>query len=141
MISFKDFLIEAEETWYHGTNQDFDNFHPNTHFGTEAQAKMRNSKKIIPVKITATKFKTMRDTGRNSWDAKKLARLQRQGYHGVRYLNRYEGIPHASFQSAAEKVGGFDKLDALPDSKFAKHVPEATHSLIIFDPKRHVKRI
>lgn len=57
----------------------------------------------------------MRDKG--SWNVADFRRLERQGYDGVVYLNRYEGIPFEEFEAARAKYGD---IDLLPDSKFVK---------------------
>lgn len=123
---------------FHGTKAEFDQFAPNSHFGSEAQARMRAGKsaKIIPVMARNGKFKRVKDVGRNKWDEKTLRRLERQGYDGVVYLNRFEGIPLDQFEALSAK--GIDP-DSLPDAKFRKLVPAAEDSYVIFDP-RHVRR-
>jgi hypothetical protein len=131
--------FNPDETWYHKTNKDFDEFKPFSHFGSADQANMRavgEGARVLPVHVKDGNYATVKDTG--DWSEKKLKALQRKGYTGVRYLNRYEGIPLESLERAAAKVGGMDKLDALPDSKFKQLVPEAQESLIVFDPK-HIK--
>jgi hypothetical protein len=120
---------------YHGTDKVFTEFLPFSHFGTEAQAQMRNSKQIIPVYVRGTKFKRLRDIG--SWSKAKMAQMRalaRQGYDGVIYLNRYEGIPFETFQAAYKQVP-LDRLDRLSDSQFKKLIPVAEDSYIIFDPR------
>lgn len=134
-------LIEANSTdsqsngfdlkMYHGTNKVFDRFLPFSHFGTEAQARMRQPKHILPVYIRAKKFKRMRDTG--DWRVSKLRALQRQGYDGVVYLNRYEGIPLEQFDAAHAKVSQ-ERLDKAPDTQYKRMIPAAEDSYIIFDP-------
>ena len=120
---------------YHGTDKIFTEFSPFSHFGTEAQARMRNSKYIIPVLVRGRKFKRTRDIG--SWPKAKLAQMRalaRQGYDGVIYLNRYEGIPLEMFQAAYKQVP-LDRLNSLSDRQFKKLVPAAEDSYIIFDPR------
>jgi hypothetical protein len=117
---------------FHGTKATFDAFSPNSHFGSEAQARMRRSTNVMPVLVRGKRFKRVKDTGRNMWDPKALARLERQGYDGVVYLNRYEGIPLDQFEALRER--GIDDTK-LSDAQFKKLVPAAEDSYIIFDPK------
>lgn len=117
---------------FHGTKATFDAFAPNSHFGSEAQARMRNPKSVMSVLVRGKRFKRVKDTGRNVWDQKTLARLERQGYDGIVYLNRYEGIPLEQFEALRER--GIDDT-RLSDAQFKKLVPAAEDSYIIFDPK------
>jgi hypothetical protein len=128
-------LHEAEDPYaiklFHGTDKVFDRFAPYSHFGTEAQATMRHPKRILAVTVTARKFKRMRDTG--DWNKAKLRAIERQGYDGVVYLNRYEGIPLEQFEAAYQTMPA-DKLDRLSDVQYQKLVPAAEDSYIVFDP-------
>jgi hypothetical protein len=77
----------------------------------------------------------MRDIG--SWSKAKMTQMRalaRQGYDGVIYLNRYEGIPLEAFQAAYERVP-HERLNALSDTQFKKLIPVAEDSYIIFDPR------
>lgn len=129
---------------YHSTKADFTDFQPNTHFGTTDQANMRTAgtgARVIPVyPKEGLNYAKGKDAG--DWSQDKLARLARQGYDGVRYLNRYEGIPLEAFDRARAKIGqkGGDEngLDKLSDSQFKKLIPEAQESVIVFDPKKNV---
>jgi len=126
---------------YHSTKSDFTEFKPNTHFGTAEQANMRtagSNARVIPVyPKEGLKYAKQRDTG--DWSQGKLSRLKSQGYDGVRYLNRYEGIPLEAFDRARKEIGQTgsdqDKLDKLSDAQFKRLIPEAKESVIIFDPK------
>lgn len=134
-------LCESDDPYalilYHGTDKVFDRFAPYSHFGTEAQARMRHPKRILTVTVTARKFKRLRDTG--DWTTAKLRRYERQGFDGVVYLNRYEGIPLAQIEAAYHKVPA-EKIDRLSDARFKKLIPAAEDSYIIFDP-RNVKLV
>jgi len=121
--------FDTNKVWYHKTNLQFDRFLPNAHFGTAEQANMRavsSPSSIIPVYLRLRDLAKMKDTG--SWDPKKFKKLSRQGYDGVVYLNRYEGIPPKAFERA-------HNLDQLSDAEFKKLIPEAQESVIVFDPK------
>ena len=129
-------LKESEDpyamTLYHGTDKVFDRFAPYSHFGTEAQARMRHPKRILTVTVKARKLKRLRDTG--DWTVAELRRYERQGFDGVVYLNRYEGIPLEQLETAYVKVPA-DKLNQLSDTQFKKLIPAAEDSYIIFDPR------
>lgn len=121
--------------WYHKTQDEMTVIRPFIHLGTAAQANMRaagHGANVIPmeVRVPHHKLKRMRDTG--SWDEKKLKALQRKGYQGVIYLNRFEGIPYEEFEAARTRVRDIDKL---PDSRFKQIMPSAEESIIVFDPR------
>ncbi len=122
---------------YHGTSSDFEEFAPFSHFGTAAQASMRAGTQVIPVFARLRKIKRLRDNNNGQWNAATLRSLERKGYDGIIYLNRYEGIPKKEFEDAYEK--GID-LDKVSDSQFRKLIPSAEDSYIIFDPN-NVKSI
>lgn len=129
--------FDTDTTWYHKSKNDFEEFKPFSHFGTVDQANMRatgGDAMVYPVHMRGDNFKRMRDTG--DWSEKKLSGFARQGFDGVEYLNRYEGIPLDAIERAAAKVGGMDRLDGLSDAQFKKLVPEAEYSRIAFDPSR-----
>jgi hypothetical protein len=120
---------------FHKTSATFDAFAPFSHFGTEAQAKMRGGLKtsrVLPVLVRGTRFKRVKDIGRDQWDLGKLRALERQGYDGIVYLNRYEGIPLEEFD--ALNASGRDET-RLGDTAFKKFCPSAADSYIIFDPR------
>ena len=124
---------------YHATRsaEDFSAFAPFSHFGTPAQANMRGGEgrgasRIIPVLVRLRRVKRLTDKNNGQWPAAKLRQLARQGYDGVVYLNRYEGIPHAEFEAVRQK--GIDP-DRIADSEFKRRIPSAADSYIVFDPK------
>ncbi|AXK44019.1 hypothetical protein [Erythrobacter aureus] len=117
---------------WHATAADFDTFAPFSHFGSRAQAEMRcpPGGHLLEVELLVADPKTMKDTG--GWDERQLKRLQKQGWDGVRYLNRYEGIPQSAFERARAKYANIDRLS---DANFQKALPEASESWIVFDPR------
>jgi hypothetical protein len=99
------------------------------HVGTPAQARMRGGAHLHEVVIRPPlRMARLRDVG--SWRAEAVIRHARRSPVVV-YLNRYEGIPREAFERLADR--GID-LDALPDSRFSKLVPEAEDSWIVLDP-------
>jgi 2'-5' RNA ligase len=120
---------------YHGTNEAIERFSRDKvvagfHFGTTAQANMRVAGKgqnLVPVYLSIANPRRSKDTGGN-W-ASKIKAAKADGYDGIVYLNRYEGIPLESFQRAGQK-----NLDALSDSAFKRLIPEAADSYIAFSP-------
>jgi hypothetical protein len=95
--------------------------------------------RVIPVLVRGDRFKRMKEEGR--WDLQKLKALARQGYDGVVYLNRTEGIPAEEFDDArlafgkSRSTATFDDIvDELSDTQFKKLCPSAEDSYIIFDP-------
>lgn len=118
-------------TAWHSTSAEFDLFAPFSHFGTRAQAEMRRTKggKLIQVELTLRQVKKLKDTG--DWSLRKLKRYRSEGFTGVTYLNRFEGIPLEAFDRARAAYGD---IDALSDRAFEKALPEAGQSWIIFDP-------
>ena len=137
---------------YHGTRHAFDRFDPQQcgngiHFGTLLQANNRlygldldNARpqagaRIIPVYLKAAKLKRVKE--QDSWSESQLLRLRDQGWDGVVYLNRREGIPLPRFQ-AMKRDGwidgfGWPKIQRLSDERFRDLVPEAEDSVIVFD--------
>lgn len=124
---------------YHATSQVFDVFEPQRnkdagfHFGSRAQAEMRGGRRgaIIPVYLSARRLKRVKDGGQ--WTKAQIAAARRQGYDGIVYLNRYEGIDTERIL-ALEEAGLLRKLDRLSDREFRKVVPEADDSFIVFEP-------
>lgn len=122
---------------YHATGAVFDEFQPGKdggiHFGTAAQANMRAPARanVIPVYLHAKKLKRIRDSEGN-WK-KAIARAKREGYDGIVYLNRYEGIPREEFQVAYDKGMSQELMDKIPDKKFRKEFPSAEDSYIVFN--------
>ena len=105
------------------------------HFGSKSQAKMRNSEYLIPVYLKIDKIKTVKDNG-GGWFAV-IEKAKQEGYDGIKYLNRYEGIPHSEYQKAAEINTDFKSswdLDKFTDSEFKKMFPSAEYSYIVFEP-------
>lgn len=99
------------------------------HVGTLDQARMRGGAHLHEVVIRPpVRMVRLRDIG--SWKVETVMRHARRSPVVV-YLNRYEGIPREAFERVAAK--GID-LDALPDSRFSKLVPEAHDSWIVLDP-------
>lgn len=116
---------------WHSTSCDFDTFVPFSHFGSRAQAEIRRAKngRLIEVDLLLPNVKVMRDTG--SWKIKTLQHYRWRGYDGIRYLNRYEGIPLDAFERARAIS---PDLDSLSDTVFQHRIPEASDSWIVFDP-------
>lgn len=124
---------------YHGSREDFTVFDPEKtvdggfHFGTEAQAKMRNSKNRMAVYLDIRQPKRVKDTG-GDWK-KKIAAAKRAGYDGIVYLNRFEGMTTERIKELSES-GMLSRLDGLSDREFRRLVPEAEDSFIAFYPEQ-----
>ncbi len=122
---------------YHATKASFDAFEPQRHadtgfhFGTRAQAKMRGGSVLLEVYLSAEHLKRVRDHGK--WTRQQIATARREGYDGIVYLNRYEGIPTERILDLEAK-GLLKKLDTLSDREFRRAVPEAEDSFIVFEP-------
>lgn len=133
---------------YHGSNQKFDKFDVEKgisktsgkfegfHFGTIEQAKMRNAKNIIPVYLEANKLLKVKDKGGN-WN-KIIKRAKSQGFDGIKYLNRFEGIPLSDYDNARERGinVSIESLDKMSDIEFKKQIPSAEFSYIVFSPNQ-----
>jgi hypothetical protein len=122
---------------YHATRTTFDAFQPQRHadtgfhFGTRAQASMRGGAVLLEVYLSAERLKRVKDHGK--WTRQQIATARREGYNGIVYLNRYEGIPTERIL-ALEANGLLRKLDTLSDREFRRAVPEAEDSFIVFEP-------
>lgn len=124
---------------WHATHAEFDAFRPQRgkdsgfHFGTEAQARMRGGRqaRLIRVHLSARRLKRVRDTG--SWSAERIARIRREGWDGVVYLNRYEGLSTERIE-ALHASGTLARLDRMSDREFRRAVPEARDSYVVFEP-------
>lgn len=121
--------------WFHKTQGDGFAPAPFIHVGTVEQAKMRGAIKpvIMRLDVDIEPHKLIRRRDHGQWDIKKLKALERRGYDGVVYLNRFEGIPLHEFDHARKMAGDIDRL---ADGEFLKLIPSAKDSLIIFDPMR-----
>jgi hypothetical protein len=126
---------------YHATAADFEAFEPvrgkdaGFHFGTRAQAAMRGGGRgvVMPVFLSASRLRRVRDKG--SWTREQIAAAARQGYDGIVYLNRYEGMTTERVAALAES-GMLARLDGLDDRAFLRLVPEAEDSYIVFRPEQ-----
>ena len=123
----------------HGTKDEFTAFDKARtvdgafHFGTPEQAGMRVSgegKALVPVYLSIQNARRSRDMGGN-WRAK-IASARSAGFDGIRYLNRYEGIPTERLTALAASRQ-LDRLDRMTDAEFRKAVPEAQDSFIAFE--------
>jgi hypothetical protein len=137
------------------------------HFGTKKQAilaahaALRNREdeyyKVLPAYLSIDKLKRLTDQGTTRDWREALNTVQSQGYDGVVYLNRYEGVPNSprSIERRARKAGfpsditdwlhemagGYEGersniynwLLRLSDEEFKKLFPEARDSYIVFD--------
>ena len=103
------------------------------HFGSEAQARMRNARVLYRVEVDVQNPRRSRDEG-GQW-ASKIASAKTAGHDAIVYLNRYEGIPVERIEALAA-AGLLDKLDRMDDRAFRRAVPEAEDSVIVLDPSR-----
>lgn len=121
---------------YHGTGADFTSFDTEmgdgggSHFGTKAQADLYASVekgKILPVYLSLRNPKRMIDLGQ--WDDLRDERkaLMAQGFDGVVYLNRREGVD-VSFKDQ----GDWEQFAS--DAEFKAKYPSAQDSYIAFSP-------
>lgn len=124
--------MQTDAPLFHGSMRPIHRIEPFIHLGTIEQARMRGSH-IYRFAVSTCRFKRLVDRGRHGWDMKELRRAEFQGYDGIVYLNRYEGIPLEEFQMAQERVRD---IDALPDSRFKRLLASARDSWIVFDPSR-----
>lgn len=125
---------------YHGTRATFDVFEAGHgdgfHFGTIEQARMRSlgrNGRIIAAEISVCHPLRMREA--ITWrDAIRSAR--RRGYDSIVYLNRYEGTSFEQLDALLARGWTGERLDALPDREFARLMPQARDSWIVFDPQQ-----
>lgn len=122
---------------WHGSQDVIESFDPTRtadggfHLGTEAQARMRNSRHLHRVTVELNKVGRTRDRG-GDW-RECVAKARRQGFSAVVYLNRYEGLTTEVIDRLAGQ-GKLSNLDELSDAAFRKLVPEAQDSFIAVDP-------
>lgn len=104
------------------------------HFGTEHQARSRavfnEGENLHAVVISAKRLLRAQDNG-GFWGSV-IARAKHQGYEGIVYLNRYEGVSKDSMAMARGKGKGDERN--LSDARFRSVAPEAEDSYIVFDP-------
>lgn len=103
------------------------------HFGTYDQARMRgygDRRLLVPSYLVATNPARAVDTG-SGWKDK-IRRAQREGHDAIVYLNRWEGVTteRIDYLNAS---GMLPKLNAMGDREFLEWVPEARHSVIVWD--------
>lgn len=105
------------------------------HFGDQEQARMRTSPNgtLTLGWLDIRKPRRSKDAG-GQWRSK-IAAAKADGYDGIVYLNRYEGIPGGRIEALA-KAGMLEKLDTMPDARFKQYVPEARDSYIAFAPEQ-----
>lgn len=122
---------------YHGTTEVFSTFNTSKtgiHFGTNAQASMRNRSQLMPCFLNIRSIKTCKDHGNLDHWKKQITAAARKGITGIIYLNRYEGISYEEFEAARKNHGlTDDKLDALSDANFQKYVSKSAFSYIVFE--------
>lgn len=135
-LGFSDSIVH--DVVYHGTNKEFNEISVGPdggiHVGTYAQAKMRSlgtGQKVIGFHINVRRIKTVKDTGGNWKPTIKAAK--KQGYDGIRYLNRYEGM---TTENVIKNQG--KDLDVVSDADFKTLFPEAEYSYIVFKPNQLV---
>ncbi len=144
---------------YHGTQaylEDATQLHKGKdtgiHFGTEAQAwgRVRNrpGADVIPAFVEISNMKREQDEG-GSWRIK-IRVAKEQGYDGIVYLNRYEGLfAHTKEEFIARLAStGFNPnriarmeaaitrpryFNSVSDERFKEIFPEAADSYIVFD--------
>ncbi len=120
------------------------------HFGTEAQAWGRlyhRGGDVIPAMVEISNMKRERDTG-YGW-REKIRQAKAQGYDGIVYLNRYEGLFAHDKDQFIDRLGSHgyppEKLkrmrqsmyrpslfNAMTDEEFKEIFPEAADSYIVF---------
>jgi hypothetical protein len=118
---------------YHSTDADFDTFDVDAsdggaHFGTLDQAREIGRKHTIPAYLSIKNPIRLADSGQ--WEDLKdgmREELQSQGYDGVVYLNRREGV-----DVAPEDQGNWEQ--EATDGEFLNKYPEARDSWIAFEP-------
>ena len=77
-----------------------------------------------------------KDTGGN-WTGK-IKAAKNKGNRVIVYLNRYEGVSHTTIERLAQ-ANMLDRLDAMPDKTFSKHLPECEDSVIVLNPQSDLK--
>ena len=122
---------------YHGSNQTFSEFRPGEdggfHFAVDPEQAVHRALTggmIYPVYLKAEKILRVKDRG--SFSRRQIQQWKRQGYDGIVYLNRYEGMRLESVKTAFDAGVHGDALDNLSDEQFKKHFPEARDSYIVF---------
>lgn len=115
------------ELW-HGSDRPLREIHPGSdggiHLGTREQAMMRNSAFLHRISVEMPgKMARSKDTG-GGW-AKKISQARASGHEVIRYLNRWEGIPHDWHMRTKKDP------DDMTDAEFRKTFPEMTDSYIM----------
>lgn len=104
------------------------------HFGTYDQARMRVTGKgerfLVPAYLIVENPVMARDEGGHWRD--KIRRARAAGHDAIVYLNRWESVTSERITSL-QHSGMIHKLDGLSDQEFLRVVPEARHSVIVFE--------
>jgi hypothetical protein len=123
--------------WHSGDDHlDASSITPFLHAGTLEQARMRGGRRMTRLVIRFERPTRLVDRSECQWRRRRLVDAARRGAGVAIYLNRYEGIPLASFETARREAVGirpWRRLDALPDRHFRRLIPEAADSLIVLD--------
>ena len=123
--------IVTGQTWWHGSRDMIAAFTDNPqglHFGSRAQAEMRN--RAFLHEVTLRPSSVTRVTDRQDWSPVVRASRRRQRDASV-YVNRSEGLSLARV-TALDAAGLLQRIDALSDARFRRAVPEAADSVVVF---------
>lgn len=124
---------------WHGSKDRIDRFDPSRsrdggiHFGTETQARMRNSAVLHEVEVEIGRVRRCRDRG-GDWKVR-IQAARRAGYSAIVYLNRYEGLSAETIDEL-HREGRLSGLDEMSDAEFRKLVPTAKESYIVWEESR-----
>lgn len=115
-----------DQIWWHGGQAPLERdhidwahpLHGGLHLGSREQAAHRG-RVLTPFRLYAgNRFRRAHDRG-GDW-VRRAKAARRAGFDALLYLNRYEGL------------GPLDAgLDTLRDAAFARHVPNASFSLLV----------
>lgn len=98
---------------------------------------------VLPARLMAKRIKRIEDQGDNDRWFKAINEAKAEGYDGIVYLNRYEGIPRDRMAKRMLRYGyelhtnyvPATMVDEMADKEFKSIFPEARDSYVIFDTK------
>jgi hypothetical protein len=139
MYAIIDEDFDGETDVHHGTSREFNlPFRPNTHFGSLAQAKFYWHNQLYQC-VLRGRFKREEDPLLHKWPQETLDQAKAEGYDGIVYLNRWEGI--SSDEKTAPDGGSYSVNEFMlyTDEEFKQLCPSAHDSYIVFDPQQSVE--
>lgn len=123
--------IVTTQTWWHGSRDmitAFEDSPQGLHFGSRAQAEMRNRAYLHEVSIRPSSVTRIKD--RQDWSSV-VAAARRRARDASLYLNRSEGLS-LDRVTALASAGLLDRIDDISEVQFRRAVPEAEDSVVVF---------